>query len=210
MAAKHYLNYNPEASAAEGEATKRQYSSSSPGGMGNSNNTTLSKMFISEQSHLKVSQNVIKDQFSSGQSILINTAGQNENPDFPNGHVTFNFAGSFKGNNIRQGIAQSGDGINPPDLDLSFGAPNPDLGNTTKKYHPDLSFPSKVDLSNPDLPPAEGEVAGIVSNPDKGYGSNNSQLGKNPGLTDAHIREDGAPGEQKIGKLYDVDEVMHP
>ena len=210
MAAKHYLNYNPEAAAAAEDVTIRRYSSSIPGGMGNSNNTTLSKMFINEQSHLKVSQNVIKDQFSSGQSILINTAGQDENPDFPNGHVTFNFAGAAKGNNIRQGIAQAGVGINPPKLNLSFGSENPALDNTTRKYHPDLSFPSKVDLSSPELPPAEGDVAGINSNPGKGYGSDNSQLGKNPGLSDAHIREDGDPGEQKINKLYAVDEVMHP
>ena len=208
MAAKHYLNFNPEATTED--TTVRRYSSSIPGGMGNSNNTTLSKMFISEQSHLKVSQNVIKDRFSSGQSILINTEGLDENPDFPNGNVTFNFAGAFRGNNIKNGLAQAGDGINPPELNLSFGEPNPDLGSTTKKYHPDLSFPSKVDLASPDLPPEEGEIAGIESNPGKGYGSNNSQLGINPGLPDAHIREDGEPGEQKIDKLYADDEVMHP
>ena len=201
MSAKHYLNYNPEAVPTGDDVSVRKYSSSTPGGMGNSNNTTLSRIFSHAQSHLKVSQNVIKDQFNSGQSDLINTGRQNTKPDFPNGNVTFNFAGASQGNNIKTGVAEIGRGLEPPELSLKLDAPNPSLENTTRKYHPDLSFPSRVNLSSPELPPEGAETAGITTNPDKGYGSN--------GQPDVHIRINDVPGEQKIDKLYADDEVMH-
>ena len=203
MAAKHYLNYNPEA-ITDG-ATKRQYSSSSPGGMGNSNNEILKRMFVNEKSHLKVNENEIFNRFFNGQSNLISSAGEADdyNPDFPNGHVSFNFAGADKAANIKDRQLILGDGIQPPELRLESGASNSNIdGKHTKKYHPDLSYPSKVNLDFPSNVPDDPvlPIVGIESNPDKGYGSNLSP--------DIHVREDSEPDTLPLRREYD-DRIMH-
>ena len=214
MAAKHYLNYNPEVAATADDSSVRQYSSSVPGEMGNSNNEILGRMFDNDESHLKVDQNVIFRKFFNGQSNLINSAGETDdyNPDFPNGHISFNFAGASLAINIRDKQLREGNGIQPTELELASGASNSNIGRKhTKKYHPDLSYPSKVDLDFPSNVPDTPvlPIVGIESNPDKGYGSNNSQLGINPGLADAHIREDGEPGTLPLRRSYDENDIMH-